>query len=407
MHLLLILLILLSVPAFAVDDAHIVAVVNDEAITSDDVKDREGLVFISSGLPQDEATRKNVRERVLKNLIQEKLQLQEAKHNGIDVAKTDLEAALNSVAKQNNIPMEEMDAMMKKANVPRQTLLDQIKATLSWTRVIQRTLRPQVEVGDDEISAVLERIKANEGKPEYLMSEIFLAIDNPADEAKVQTLADSLVARMKEGAPFAVIAQQFSQGTGAINGGDLGWVQSGQLSGELDNALQKLTKGQVSPPIRMADGLHLLGKRDERIISAVDPTAIEVHLRQASLPLLARSMQDAKADIDAFRQTITSCGTLTTRANEFPDWTVADMGVKRMSELPPWLANLAKALPINEPSKAMEKSSYAILLYVCERNDSGTDRSNIMSTLGNEKLDLQARRLLRDLQRSASIEMRE
>ena len=402
----LLLCLMFSVSAHA-QEAQIVVVVNDEAITNADIEDRMGLIFMSSGLEPNEANRKSVRERVIKNLIEEKLQLQEAKKSGIDIASADIENAIGIVAKQNRMTSDDLNAMMQRGRVPRQTLVDQIKATLAWTKVIQRQLRPQVEVGDDEVSAVLERIKANEGKPEYLIAEIFLNVDNPADEAKVEELAMSLIQRMRDGAPFSVIAQQFSKGTGAINGGDLGWIQPGQLTGELDKAAQSIGVGNVSPPIRMPDGFHIIAKKQERIISAVDPRAIEVRLRQANFALQGRTLSSAKEEIDRFRRDVTSCGALTSRASQYQDWSTADLGTKRIGALPPWLASLAQSLPANEPSQPMEKDGYAILLYVCERNDSGADRETILASLGNEKLELQARRLLRDLQRAASIDMRE
>ncbi len=402
----LLLFTLLSLPVKA-EEARIVVVVNDEAITNADIENRMGLVFMSSGLEPNEANRKSVRERVIKNLIEEKLQMQEAKHSGIEVPNADIELAISSIAKQNRMAVDDMNNMMIRANVPRQTLVDQIKATIAWTKVIQRQLRPQVEVGDDEVSAVLERIKANEGKPEYLMAEIFLNVDNPSDEAKVQELADSIIQRMKDGAPFSMLAQQFSKGTGALTGGDLGWIQPGQLSGELDKAAQALSVGGLSAPIRMPDGFHILAKKQERIISSVDPKAIEVHMRQANFALQGRTLVSAQSEIDRFRHEVSTCSALTARANQYQDWSTADLGQKRIGSLPPWLAKLAQTLPLNEPSQVMEKDGYAILLYVCERNDSGADRETILASLGNEKLELQARRLLRDLQRNASVEMRE
>ncbi len=402
----LLLCVMFSVSARA-EDARIVVVVNDEAITNADIDDRVNLIFLSSGLESNDANRKSVRDRVIKNLLEEKLQLQEARHSGIDIPVTDIDAAIHTVAKQNHMSSEDMDAMLRRGHVPRQSLVDQIKATLAWTKVIQRQLRPQIEVGDDEISAVLERVKANEGKPEYLMAEIFLNVDNPADEARVEELAVSLIERMKNGTPFSVIAQQFSKGTGAINGGDLGWIQPGQLPGELNVAAQSIAVGNVSPPIRMPDGFHILAKKQERIISAVDPRAIEVHLRQASFALQGRSLASAQGDIDTFRHAISSCSALTSRAASYQDWSTVDLGQKKIGGLPPWLATLAQSLPLNEPSQVMEKDGYAMVLYVCERNDSGADRETILASIGNEKLELQARRLLRDLQRAASIDMRE
>lgn len=384
----------------------IAVVVNDDIITTDDVDNRMGLLLLSSGLPKDEETKKRIRERVLKNLIDEKLQIQEAKRYSIDVEQAEIDRAIGIVAKNNRMEAEQMDEAFKAAGVPRSTLEDQIRSTLSWTKVIQRVLRPQVEVGDDEVNAVLERIKTNEGKPEYQISEIFIAVENPSDEAKSSELADSLLQRLKDGTPFSVLAQQFSQSTSAINGGDLGWVQPGQLTGALDQAARDLGVGAVSSPLRMPDGFYILGKKDERTITAASPEATTVRMKQASLPLAGRTMEQAKDDINAFTTTVSTCGTLATRADQFPEWRIADLGEKRMGELPRWLAALAAKAPLNQPGQPLEKNGFAMLLYVCERNDSGSDRNVIVASIGNEKLELQARRLLRDLHRSASIEVR-
>jgi peptidyl-prolyl cis-trans isomerase SurA len=302
-------LLMMSLPLQAAETS-IAALVNDEAITNADITARVGLITMNTGAEKDPAALKAARERVLKNLIDETLQLQEAKQRDIAVEKEEIDKAFASMAKQNQMNAEQLEEMMKERGIPKETLIQQIRAGLSWSKVVQRILRAQIEIGDDEINAALERMKANEGKPEALMSEIFLSVENPADESKVRDLADSLVTRMKQGANFSSIAQQFSQGTGAINGGDLGWVQQGQLTGELDQAVRKLEVGQISLPIRTPEGFHILGKRDQRTISAVDPKSIQVHLKQASLALKDRTLEQAKPDIEKFRETIANCGAL-------------------------------------------------------------------------------------------------
>lgn len=401
----LLLAIFYTFPAHA-QEVRISVVVNEDAITNQDIDDRLGLIFMSSGLPPDPAIKAQVRERVIRNLIDEKLQLQEAKRNGIEAPQEEVDKAFEYVAKQNGISTDALKEMMQKNNVPRETLIHQIRAALSWTKLIQRTLRPQVEVGDDEVNAVLERVKANEGKTEYLLSEIFLAAENPADEAKIAQLADNLIERMKQGARFSAIAQQFSQGASAINGGDLGWIQPGQLPPELDAAAKALQPGSISRPLHMTDGFHIIGKREERVVTSVPQEAVKVRLKQASTKLSRQSIEQAADDIQKFRNAISSCSALTSRLEHFPGWTQADLGEKRMGELPPWLAAIAQKAQIGVPSEPMEQNGYAILLYVCSRNDSGADHDAVLAMLGNEKLELQARRLLRDLHRQASIEMR-
>ncbi|MBI3419374.1 MAG: peptidylprolyl isomerase [Proteobacteria bacterium] len=364
----LLLLALLLLPSLAVaESARLAAVVNDEAITQTDLNDRVAMVFLSSGLPQDVESRKRITARVLDSLIDEHLQMQEARRYGIEIDPADIDKALGNIAKQNNMTADQLTSFMQSRGVPKQTMVDQVKASLAWMRLAQRVLRPQVEVGDDEVKAALERIHVNEGKPEYAISEIFLAVNSPAEEDRVRELANKLVDRMRQGARFGVVAQQFSQGIGAINGGDLGWIQPGQLSGEMDRAVRTLAVGQISLPIRMPDGFHILGKREERLITATDPATTEVHLRQASLKLAGHAPPQAEAEIKRFVENMQNCQALA-RPESFPEWSQ--------------------------------------VLYVCERNSSGTNHDALVNAIGIEKLELQAQRLLRDLRRSASIDMR-
>ena len=403
----LLLMLGFAAPVFAQTDngATIIAVVNDEAITQSDLDDRVALVFLSSGIPQDAESRKKIAERTLQSLIDERLQLQESRRYNVEVDQADIDKAVSNVAKQNNMTPTQLEAMFRGKGVTKDTLVAQVKAGLSWARLAQRVLRPQISVGDDEVNAALERIKANEGKPEYLMSEIFLSVNKPSDEDHVRELATELVTRMKQGAHFSAVAQQFSQGIGALSGGDLGWIQPGQLTGELDRAVRQLQTGQISLPIRMADGFHILGKRDERVITATDPAATEVHLKQVSMKVKDKPEAPAVAEIKRFAATQKTCDSLNNTAS-FPSWTVTDIGTKKVRGLPQWMGGMVRSLAVNSSSPPMEKNGYVMFLFVCERNESGSNREAIVDSIGLEKLELQAQRLMRDLRRNAAIDIR-
>src|SRR3546814_18280943 len=78
-------------------------------------------------------------------------------------------------------------------------------------------------MGEEVMDGALARLEANRGRPEYLVAEIFLGVDEPEREAEVRRLAESLVQQIRQGNPFPGIARQFSQAAGAASGGDLGW----------------------------------------------------------------------------------------------------------------------------------------------------------------------------------------
>ncbi|MDR3448637.1 MAG: peptidylprolyl isomerase [Alphaproteobacteria bacterium] len=386
----------------------IVAVVNDNVITSTDLAQRLKLSILSSGLPDNPEVRMHLLPQILRSLIDEQLQTQEAKRLDLSVSDAEVDAALDHIAHDNHIPGDMKDFITAHGGSP-DALTAQIRDGLLWNKVVQRELRPRVEVGDDEIDAVIERIRANTGKQEYLASEIFLAVDNPKDEEQVKQLAQNLVGQLKHGANFAAVAHQFSQNAGAAQGGDIGWIQQGQLEPELDKALNAAKPGELSDPIRTANGFHILGVREKRTVSLGDPARASVNLQQAFHPYAKDAAKNTLMQQAAtLRGSVKNCADLAgVLTKSYPGWATQKLGDMNLSKAPGWITDKIRNVPVGGASDPLATDKGVALLFVCGRNDGGDiDRDAIMHSLGTEKLELQARRLLRDLRRSAYIDIR-
>jgi len=257
-----------SVPSHAVRSEGIAVVVNEDAITHSDVNDRLALIIASSGLPNSEEIRQRLTPQIIGALVDEQIRLQEARRLDIKINQPEIDRGFAAVAQQNNFSPEQFREMIKKGGLNIKTMEAQIRAQIAWSKVVQKRLRPQVIVSDNDVDNHLERLRSNTGKPEYLVSEIFLPIENPKEEAQSRQLAMDLVSKIREGkAPFFKVAQQFSKSAGSAQGGDLGWIAQGQLAQELDQILPTIGKGQVSNPVRTISGFHILTVRDERIVT--------------------------------------------------------------------------------------------------------------------------------------------
>src|SRR6185312_13360770 len=119
-------------------------------------------------------------------------------------------------------------------------------------------------VNDQQVNEALDRLKKGADKPQFLVSEIFVAVDRPEDEMTVRASAEQIAQQLKQGAPFGTVAGQFSQSPSAADGGDIGWVVQGQLDEELDHALSELRPGQITKPIRAEGGYYVMQLRDRR-----------------------------------------------------------------------------------------------------------------------------------------------
>lgn len=390
-------------------EGSIAAVVNDSVISFSDVSARMRLALLTSGLPNTPEVRKRLLQQVLRSLIDEQLQIQEAKRLSITVSDEEIQNAISRLAEDNKIPGGDMAGFLRANGIPPSSLEEQARAALSWNKVVQRQLRPNVDIGDDEIDAAIERIRANAGKQEYLVSEIFLPVDNPKDQEQIKSFADNLYNQIKSGTSFGAIARQFSQSTGAKNGGDIGWIQEGQLPSDLDNSLKQLEAGQISQPILSANGFHILGVREKRTVAGVNANEAGLSLQQVLLPATAQlGKAETIAEAKKIQETVSSCDSLQEKLkSDFPLWRWQDLGEIKQDKAPDWIKEKTSQVAVGHATNLLATDKGALMLFVCKRDfKDQIDRSAIMSTIGVERLELQARRLLRDLRRNAYLDIR-
>ena len=117
-----------------------------------------------------------------------------------------------------------------------------------WQSLMSRMYSSRVRVSDTEIRDTQQRLAANATKPQYLISEIFLPANTPQELDQMQSGAMHLLEQMQHGAPFPLVARQFSQAPSAAAGGDIGWIAASELSPELQPIADRLQPGQVSLP---------------------------------------------------------------------------------------------------------------------------------------------------------------
>lgn len=388
----------------------IAAIVNESVVSLSDVRNRLKMALLSANLPDAPETRQKIAPQVLRALIDEQLQIQEGKKMDVSISADEIEEAMKHIARENKIPGGDMSMFLESHGIPVSTLRTQIKATLSWNRVVMRVLRPRVEIGEDEITAVANRMQENAGKQEYLVSEIFLAVDKPEEENEVRALAENLADQLKGGAVFGSVARQFSQSVGAASGGDIGWIQVGQLAPEVDKVLQTLQAGEIAGPIRSASGFHIVGVREKRTIAMGNIKEMTVKLEQIFKPFTEGvGKETLLEEANTIRQTISGCEDLSGRIRlNYPNWRWQDLGEIKLETAPPWLAEKVANIAEGHASEAMATARGALMLFVCKRivPEGDVNRDAIRNAIGAERLDLLARRQLRDLRRDAFIDVR-
>jgi len=389
----------------------IAAVVNDDAISVYDLLARLRMVILTSNLPDTKETRNSIAPRVLRTLIDERLQLQEARKLSIGIEDSEVASSIQSLEGQLGMPEDGIKKILADAGIPYLTLEDQIRAQIAWSKVVRLRLRPTVQVGRGEIETFLTNVKENLGKPEYRVGEIFLAVDNPTNEVAVRDRARQLAEEIRAGANFQALARQFSESASAATGGDIGWVRPDQLQPELAEAVRTQENGQLSDPIRGIAGYHLIilgGQRNEELPEPVET----VTLQQISLPFGAGATDaDRQAQVELARtvaDVVTGCEDLESVGREMGARVSQRLADLKVPDLAPAMRDAITGLPESQASRPIEQERDVAVLMVCERKrDTGLPSdAEVINTLAAEKLNLLARRYMRDIRNSAFLDVR-
>ena len=395
-------------PARAGEEVRIAAVVNDGAISQADLSDRIRLAEVAGNIPDSQETRDRLKPIVLKALVDEQLQLQEAARLKLDVPDPEIDASFAKIAQQNKMSADAFEQALGKQGIPVSAMRAQIKAQLAWIKVVQKVVRPRIDIASEEIDSELAQLKSNAGKPEYLGAEILLTVDTPDQDAAVKAEADRLVTQLRQGGNFALAARQFSQSAGAATGGDLGWVEQGQLPQNLEDALSKLRPGQISDPVQDVSGYHILLLRERGTVAGPEADKVKVHLVQIVMPAKNKDPEVA-AKAQQITQDTKGCDAAKTLAQGMNDNVSGDLGEIKLSQLPPQILTAVSDQPVGTFAPPLPTPKGFLLLMVCGRDQPETalpSRDEIANQIGFRRLDQQQRRYLRDLRASAYVDIR-
>mgnify|MGYP003630273579 FL=1 len=294
---------MLTLQSFAVQAAtggHIAAVVNDEAISFNELDARLKLVMESSGIKDTPETRKRLADQMISVLVDETIRLQEAKNLELEVTDEEIQQGIGALAAQNKMDPDQLVGMFQARGIKISTLKSQIKSQIAWTKVIGRKIRPQIDITERDINAELERMKAAIGKTQFLVSEIYLPVEKQEEDKKVKQTALHIKRQATENPnSFPQLARQFSRAAGAEKGGDIGWIQQGQLQEAMNAALTNLTAGQISPPVRSLTGFHIYFMRDKKVFGEADIPSEDQILEGLGMRRLERLQDQYFMDLKA------------------------------------------------------------------------------------------------------------
>ena len=388
------------------------AIVNGDVITQTDIEQRLALLAIANGGKIPDEERQRLSEQVLRNLIDETLQIQAAKQEKIDIKQSDIDKTVQRVAENVKRTPATLGDYLEQNGSNIKTLRRQIEGEIAWQRLQRAKIESGVSVGDDEVKAVLEKMNASKGTEEYRVGEIYLSA-TPASQTQVLDNANKILGQLRQGASFAGYARQYSESSTAPVGGDLGWVRPEQLPPELANVLREMPNGAISDPIPVSGGYSIIAVQDTRKILTADPRDAVLSLKQISIAFpKGTSRAAAEPIVSRFAEaskTIGGCGGAEKIATDFHGEVVTSDGVK-MRDLPAALQRLMVPMQVGQATQPFGSLEEGVrVLVICGRDEadnSAPSYDDVYNQLNEERVNSRARRYLRDLRRDAVIEFR-
>jgi len=405
-----------SPPSRATMTNSIVAVVNGDVVSHADVVGRARLFALNAGIQVAPETLERLSAQVTRLLIDERLRMQEVQRRRIPVTDQDVADAIEELERRNGLPAGGLRAQLQQVGVQPRVLYDQIRTQIGWARLLRLQLGPQAQPSEQEVQEAIRNARARVGEPEYLVSEIFIPLDDPRNEAETRNFVEEVIGQLRRGTPFPVAATQFSQAQTALQGGDLGWTRKEELDPDVADVVSRMPVGAISNPIRVAGGYQIVSLRQKR--ESGRDFATMLALRQAifrfgsrldpdnptpqQIALLERAQQMSQSarGCDGFDQAARAGG-----ASVSPDTTPVRL---ETVDPPPLREELARLVP-GRPSQPIITAEGIMVFMVCskeQRNLAELTPEQARQQILRDRVENLSRQLQRDLRRRAQIDLR-
>jgi peptidyl-prolyl cis-trans isomerase SurA len=407
-------------------DASIAAVVNGDVVTQADVENRARFFALATGQRVSPDVLQHLKPQILQQLINERLEIQEAEKRGVVVPDRSVAQAITEIEHSNNMGPGVLHQKLTELGIGFDTLVNQVRTQLAWTQVLHQVLGDAGRPSAADIDRRMQ-IEKNKGvQPQYNVGEIFIRVANQAAQMDAQNFANTVIAQLRSGAPFPIIAAQFSQGETALQGGSLGWVGPDQLDPAVLALVSQMPIGAISNPVQVAGGLVIVQLRGRQGPGMAGPDAggdadsgVMLSVRQIFLPF--STPLDPKNPTEQQRQTMVTFHKIATSVHSCDDMEAAnradggtkpaDPGPVNLAQVtPPQFQRLLASLPVGKPSPPLIANNGVTLVMVCGHaaataQAADNSREAVAQQIFERRIDLTAEQTLDDLRRRASIQI--
>jgi peptidyl-prolyl cis-trans isomerase SurA len=381
----------------------IAAIVNDKVISLFDVDQRVDLFFATSGIERSPQMRERIRSQVLRLLVDEELQMQEAERVEIKVEEEEIDNNIRRLAGESQMTIEGIREFLNGKGIEDDTLKRQIETELAWSQFVRRSFGGRLKIGEQEIEEQYKKAMRSLSEPRFKVSEILMNIESFANEDEINALSNEIATQLKNGVDFGAVARQFSISPSSARGGDIGWVTADQMDEQLARVVVQLEPGQISLPIRTTAGVYIIALAQRREGNAGDPMKNQFDILSVNFDtsISADTVVNYLADFKTCRRAQDAAKEMNAE--------IRRSGLRELREFPPALHNMLQNLEAGQSTQPQSTPEGSVAFIVCDRkDDQGTQvsRDTIADNIYSQRIAMMARRHLRDLRREAVVEYR-
>lgn len=397
--------------AAAGPEISVVVVVGDDIVTTLDVKNRLALAMLATGISPDEQTKQRLIPQIVQSLVNERLYLQEGKRLKISADDKDIEDGMATLAGQNDKTTEEFRAMFGDDPALLQSMEDKVLGEIIWGKIVRQIIVPKLRISDAEVDEVIEQMSTSHNQQMVGIEQILLTVDEKTDAKKSEALAENLVSEIRKGVSFTAISQQFSSAK-IEHSNDVVWVSKADLDKNLVVALKGLKDGDVSDPVRTADGFLIVKFHGIKEVVNVHGDNAQVTMKQLflSLPEDSKDIPALKQKLEALRAQLSGCDSYDKIDEKSIEGLHIDNLTIGINAIHPELRSVVESQAVGKPGDVITTTAGLHVVTVCERSlpeRQLPDRTKIMQMVQMKKVELKAKHYLRDLRRKTFIEIKE
>lgn len=381
----------------------IAAIVNDQPITTYEVRDRMRFILTTSGIQPTEDVLAQVQEQALRSLVEESLQLQTARRYEVPVTDEEVDEAIADIAARNGVTVADIVADLDSAGVSIDTMRQQLRAEIAWSYLVSGRYRSRIRVSDAQIESAIERLAENAAQTQFRVAEIMVNLPASGVETEAEQRIMTIYSALEQGAPFPAVAQQLSDAPTAAVGGDAGWLSAAQMRPQVAQVIQQMPVGGISNPIRVPGGYMIVALADRRDGQIIE----QLTLQQVTL-VTSQITPGSRSALEQAARRVRGCGDVRAAFQSVPQAIVTDLGTVGANALVPQIRSALSGLENGQASTVLETAAGLQVFILCDRRLGGPgmpSSNEIENQIVNQQLSLLARRWLRDLRNDATVVM--